>query len=672
MGASTTREPSPRGAPLVVSAAGPLAPWIVGAAVALVFLVIFRAPAFGGSLPRDVVDTDDVAFVGTVFEQAAAKVRSGHFPLWFHEFDGGSPLAASWMYGLLSPGLALFLVLPFGAAWAWTAAVHAGLGAAGMASFLGRRNCSLQAAVTGAVLFAVSEWFVGRTACGHLNLVLPVAWMPWVLRWIDACVKGERRAVPALAICAAAGLLAGHVQVWFYLGPLAAAFALVESMGARDRGAAFRRIAGGAALAVAIAAAQIALTAEFLSQALPAVETPQVVLGVSVPPGTLALKAIAAFPGPAPAAADLDFRHEFRGIAGVWAFALAAFGFVRGAPRRWLWGGAAVAGLVASMGTRTPFTAWIQDVPPFSSARSPGRFLLLPLTAVPVLAAHGVDAVGARFAATHWLCRAVRFLVVPAAIAFGVPGVASVPDSLFRQDVAALLPPAARGHRVHARALYQMTNLERAVPGGDPQWTLRMPCFVRTKGWGPLVDAPSPAVAWWVDLACEVEPGGGPDAFTLTSLLAKPYPTMGPAGFFGAAVTGVTDDAALRRLQAGERTLFLDGPAVPADAGARGTARLVAAPPGRLEFDVESSGPGWLVVSTRLYPGWTYSVDGEPAETRRGNLAFPVVRVATAGRHRVTAEYAPASWRIGASVSLLALGLTLFLLVRAGRVGSAG
>ena len=44
----------------------PAAPWLVGAAVALAFLVIFRGPAFGGSLPHDVVDADDVAFVGTI------------------------------------------------------------------------------------------------------------------------------------------------------------------------------------------------------------------------------------------------------------------------------------------------------------------------------------------------------------------------------------------------------------------------------------------------------------------------------------------------------------------------------------------------------------------------------------------------------------------------------
>ena len=55
--------------------------------------------------------------------------------------DGWRARLASWMYGLLSPGLGLFLVLPPEAAWTWTGILHAAFGAL-LGAGLARQDCS--------------------------------------------------------------------------------------------------------------------------------------------------------------------------------------------------------------------------------------------------------------------------------------------------------------------------------------------------------------------------------------------------------------------------------------------------------------------------------------------------------------------------------------------------
>lgn len=655
--------------------------WLVGAAVTLVFVVLFRETALGGRLPTDVVGWDDVSWVGTVFERAAVQVRDGRAPLWFPEFNCGSPLAAAWMYGLLYPGLALFAFLPLGVAWVWTAALHAGFAAAGMTAFLRRRGCDLQAAAIGAVLFAVSEWFVGRTACGHLNLVLPLAWVPWILLHADGAVRGGRRAVPLLALCGAAGIVSGHVQVWMYLAPLVALFAGTEAWRApapdpaphgdaapdpaRSRGAAYRRLAAAAGLGLALAAAQIAVSAEFFASAASTAADAQVVLAGSAQPGLLLSKLLASFvgatPDPGELAAVADLRHEIRGVAGIWAFGLAAWGVLRGAPRRGFWAGCAAFGFVAALGTRTPLTAWLQDVPPFSLARTPGRFLTLPLVAVPVLAAHGFAALplaGARR-------RVAAAAVCAAAVLFGVPGVRSRSDAVHRQDVASLLTPAQRAHRIHSAALYQMCDAE--------QWgllTLRTPCFVYPSGYAALTSEQSPQIAYWLDLGTVVDPVERPGADAIVAFrVVHAFETMGLARFFGETSGGLPQDRVLADLRAGGRKLHLDGPADPAR-GAAGRVAVLVWTPQEIRLEVDATGPGRVLVSTVLYPGWTCDVDGAPGDVRRGNLAFPAVSVPSAGRHVVTLRYEPASFRTGAAVSVAALAATLLLLALGGRVGS--
>ncbi len=78
--------------------------------------------------------------------------------------------------------------------------------------------------------------------------------------------------------------------------------------------------------------------------------------------------------------------------------------------------------------------------------------------------------------------------------------------------------------------------------------------------------------------------------------------------------------------------------------------------PERVEIATDSPREGFLVLSDTYRPGWLALVDGAKAPLLRAQTAFRAVRV-PAGKHRVLFLYRPASVRLGAAVSVLALAV---------------
>ncbi|MFI5268857.1 MAG: hypothetical protein ACHQ7M_15890, partial [Chloroflexota bacterium] len=153
----------------------------------------------------------------------ADQLRHGHLPLWNPAMLGGAPFLAAGQYQALYPLGAFFLILP--PAWAYGPYTAFHLGLAGVFTFaylrlIGERR---PGAIVGAVTFA----FCGSIVTSVLwpQMVGGMVWLPAIL----ACVELARTrllAVVAGAVAIALQILAGHLEISFYVLFTTAAYAV--------------------------------------------------------------------------------------------------------------------------------------------------------------------------------------------------------------------------------------------------------------------------------------------------------------------------------------------------------------------------------------------------------------------------------------------------------------
>jgi hypothetical protein len=563
------------------------------------------------------------------------------------------------MYGLFYPPVALFLALPPETAWTWLAILHVVLGGLGMYAFLWDDRRDAAAAACGAVVFALSGFMLQRVLAGHMNLVMPTAWAPWVLFAVARTIRGTRRAAAALGLCAGVGLLAGHAQVWFYVGPLVVAFAAMETTRAKAWRAAAPRFAVAAAIAVGLAAVQWLPAWELFDVTGHPQERREVIEACSATPAALAAQIAPAFAG-----RSVPLAHEFVGLAGPLAVAAALLALRLRDGRRWFWFAALVVGLVLATGLRTELGRLANELPPFRFARAPGRAMVLVVLAGSVLAAQLVaDWLGA-------LPTKLRALAPPAfvasALVFGAPWPDVVRKDFYERDWTS---PTSTEHRMHV-ASARFPYAERFGVK-----TLRSVCPVDPPGFTAMTPpATPPAVAaWWFDVAehvelqwdrppaTQAEIGGA--ALRIRTMRSTPG---GGIQTFDEA-TRVSDDEALRRLRAGERALFL-APET-ADASWRATTadalrRLRLEPtsdPDRVVLAADAPCAGPVFVSQRWYPGWETA---PPSRVARGNVAFLAVFADFPAAGTIEIRYRP-WWRVPALVAGGAsLALAAWLVLR--------
>jgi len=91
-----------------------------------------------------------------------------------------------------------------------------------------------------------------------------------------------------------------------------------------------------------------------------------------------------------------------------------------------------------------------------------------------------------------------------------------------------------------------------------------------------------------------------------------------------------------------------------ASAEAVGIATVASYADHRVEIQTDAPDRRLLVLTDVHYPGWMAAIDGQPAAIHRTNFAFRSVSV-PGGRHTVTFEYRPASFRNGLMISTAAL-----------------
>ena len=102
------------------------------------------------------------------------------------------------------------------------------------------------------------------------------------------------------------------------------------------------------------------------------------------------------------------------------------------------------------------------------------------------------------------------------------------------------------------------------------------------------------------------------------------------------------------------------GQSQPQDSASR--VRLVSYEPNRLTYDVSSAKGGVVVFSEIYYPGWTATVDGQPAELGRVNYILRALSV-KAGRHRVVLSFFPRSVSVTETVAYCAYGVLLLIVI---------
>jgi len=229
---------------------------------------------------------------------------------------------------------------------------------------------------------------------GFFSVNAATAWLPWLL-WASRRVveRPSRRGVAVLGALWGMQLLAGHAQTAWYTGLLVLVWTLLWLR--RPYWPRLLALAGAAGLAVALAAAQLFPTAEYLLQSQRAGGAPAWALDYSFWPWHfLTLVAPNAFGNPA--------HGNYWGYGAFWEDALyvgllplfmALYGLRRAPSRKLRWWALAVlvAGFLLALGKFTPVFMWLYvHVPTFDAFKAPARWLLWVEAVLALLAGWGV------------------------------------------------------------------------------------------------------------------------------------------------------------------------------------------------------------------------------------------------------------------------------------------
>lgn len=116
--------------------------------------------------------------------------------------------------------------------------------------------------------------------------------------------------------------------------------------------------------------------------------------------------------------------------------------------------------------------------------------------------------------------------------------------------------------------------------------------------------------------------------------------------------------AALRGIDPGEGAVVEGAapPAGPADA-APTAGRFTTYEPNRIVAEIETPGPGLVVVSEAYFPRWRATVDGEEVDVQPANVLFRGIPVTSAGRHTIEMTLRPPRFWALLPAYLVALGL---------------
>ena len=97
-------------------------------------------------------------------------------------------------------------------------------------------------------------------------------------------------------------------------------------------------------------------------------------------------------------------------------------------------------------------------------------------------------------------------------------------------------------------------------------------------------------------------------------------------------------------------------------AGGEGTVKLTSYEANEAKYEVESAQGGLVVFSEVYYPGWTATIDGQPAELGRANYVLRALNV-PAGKHEVVLSFKPQSIQTTETIAYVSLAVLMLLIV---------
>ncbi|NLO74454.1 MAG: YfhO family protein [candidate division WS1 bacterium] len=345
---------------------------------------------------------DPVNQILPAYDFIGEQLREDVLPLWNPRQYFGSPFLA--LSGALYPEVWLHLFPNAERVLSWSAVLFLFLAGAAAFAFLRTLGCQRPAALFGALGFMTNGFFVAWLHWPAVRAAF--LWLPVILLCYERAVRG--RSVPwALAGAVAVGLhfLSGFAQMSIYLMLVIGLYGLGRVVRAFRRGR--WSSAGWPLLALAtmvllgagLAAGQLLPTFELGGSSL-RFNTYEEQLCYGLPPvGLLSgfFPHLFGHPIEAPlwgeylAVQQRAFIEITWGLSGaVWLLALAAL-VLRPRTETWFWIGVAVLGSLLALNRGANALLYF-TVPGFSKLNAITRSLVIPATAVPLLAGLGLDA----------------------------------------------------------------------------------------------------------------------------------------------------------------------------------------------------------------------------------------------------------------------------------------
>ncbi len=636
----------------------------------------------------------------------------GEIPLWNPTLLGGLPFAADPLSGLWYPPLWLAALWPTVGAFRVLLLWHLLWAGWGMARWMRAEGLGRGSALLAGIGLALSPRLIGHLALGHVSLVFAVAWTPWVLlatrRATQALLAG-RAGWPGEAALAGAALGAVFLADprWFppclLLGGGFAAACLrsgppVASTSLHRRlPRAGLAVGSGALLGLGMAVPLL----EYVGQSLRAGLAPEEQVAFSLPPAYL-LGLVAPIYGGWP---------EWQAYVGPVLLGLAVLGVICRPRQTAFWLLVAAVSLLLALGSNgVLYPALTRLLPPMGLLRVPARLITIAYLGFLVLAAHGLDAglsqggwkgrwaglggVGvaglagalsaglavsgrttawwgvlvalALLAWYVWIRRGLSTssLLVAGWIALMALDLLLMDGSLveFRPEQAYVVERSALAARLAAPAgrwrvfspsysLPQQTAARYGLEMADGVHPLALRRYARALG-----EATGFRIQGY-SVTLPPFPSGDPyedwgpvlDAARLGQLNVAFVVSEYPLEAEGLTAEGLFDSAYVYRNQRWRPRAWVEG---------EGRVLGTAWTPNWIRVRVQ--GPGRLVLSEMVYPGWQVSVDGRAGEIEAVDGLLRSV-VVSGGEHEVVFRFVPMSLYLGAFLSLVGAATTLWL-----------